>query len=335
MKKKGKGMACMIYPMDAANKSSSTGVFVKMNHDGTAVIFSGSTDLGQGSDTVLMQIAAETLGIPVTDIRFITSDTEITPYDEGTGASRVTYIVGHAVKEACEKARDILFAAASRKLGIPDPRKFYVKNGYIYFDTFPSVNVSVKDAARISEREHGVPVLASATYGSISNDTDKETGQGRNFEKHIFATQIAEVEVDTETGHVEVLKFVAVHDCGRAINPMLLEGQIEGGVMMGIGYTFLEEMIEDTATGELLNDSFRDYQIPRATDLPKKLIVDYVEVPDKDGPYGALGIGEPTPAPVAPAIVNAVYDAVGIRFTQLPITPEKVLKALKQAGLNH
>lgn len=330
MKKRGKGIACMLYPMDPANKSSSTGVFVKVNHDGTAVIYNGSTDLGQGSNTALMQIAAETLGIPITDIRFITSDTELTPYDEGTGASRLTYIVGHAIKDACEKARDILFMAASRKLNIPDPRKFIAKNGYIYFDTFPQVNISIKEAAYISEREHGFPVLSSATYGSMSNDSDAETGQCRNFEKHIYATQIAEIEVDDETGEIDILKFVAVHDCGRAINPMMVEGQIEGGIMQGIGYALMEEMVEDTQTGQLLNNSFANFLLPTAKDLPKEIIVDYVEVPDKDGPYGALGISEPTPCPVAPAIVNAFYDATGVRITKLPLTPERVLKALKE-----
>jgi len=330
MRIRGKGIACMIYPMDPSNKSSSTGVFIKMNHDGTAVVYNGSTDLGQGSNTVLSQIAAETLGISVDCIRFISADTEATPYDEGTGASRLTYIVGHAVKEACEKAREVLLYAASRKLNISDPRKLYVKNGYIYLDTFPSINISIKEAAWASEREYGFPILGTATYGTISSDSDESTGQCRNFEKHIYATQIAEVEVDTETGEVDIIKFVAVHDCGRAINPMFVEGQIQGGVMMGIGYTFFEEMFEDNNTGELLNDSFSDYHLPTAKDLPGEMIVDYVEVPDKDGPYGALGVGEPTTCPVAPAIVNAVFDAIGIRITELPMTPERVLKAIKK-----
>ena len=332
MKKKGKGMACMVYPMDPANRSSSTGVFVKVNHDGSAVLYNGSTDLGQGSNTVLVQIASETLGIPVERIRFVTSDTELTPYDEGTGASRTTYIVGHAVKEACEKARNVLFEAASKHLNFYDPRKFYVRNGTIYLDTFPRVNISVAEIAYISERVHGFPVLGSATYGTLSNDTD-EDGQVRNFEKHIYATQIAEVEVDTETGEISVLKFVAVHDCGRAINPMLLEGQIEGGIMQGLGYAFMEELVEDKINGSLINNSFRDYHLPTSMDLPEHTIVDYIEVPDKDGPYGAIGVSEPTPSPVAPAIANAVFDAVGIRLCTLPFTPERVLKAIRDVQI--
>ena len=331
MKKKGKGMACMIYPMDPSNKSSSTGVFVKINHDGTVILFNGSSDLGQGSNTVLAQIAAETLGIPVSDIRVITADTEITPYDEGTGASRTTYIVGRAVKDACEKARDVLIEAASKSLNVSDPRKLYVDKGYICLDTFPSLRISIKEAAWLSEREYGVPIMGTATYGTMSYFQDEKSGQGRHYEKHIFATQIAEIQVDTQTGEIDILKFIAVHDCGHAINPMLVRGQIEGGVIMGIGYTLFEEMIEDKETGELLNNSFTDYLIPTSMDLPKKFIVDYIEVEDKDGPYGAIGVGEPTACPVAPAILNAVYDAIGIRITDLPITPEKILKEIKSS----
>ena len=328
MVKCGKGMACMIYPMDPANKSSATGVFVKINHDGTAIIYNGSTDLGQGSNTALTQIAAEVLTIPVEHIKFITSDTEITPYDEGTGASRITYVVGHALQEACENAMKVLFTAASRVLGIADPRKLYASDGYIYYDTFPSVNISIKEAAWISERAHGFPVLGMATFATLSNDPDPETGHARHFEKHIYATQIAEVAVDTDTGIVDITKFIAVHDCGRAINPMLLEGQIEGGIAMGIGQTFMEEMVEDAVTGELFNDSFADYLIPTALDMPWQIVVDYVEIPDKEGPFGALGVSEPAPCPVAPAIANAIYDAIGVRFTSLPITPAKILAAL-------
>lgn len=328
MKARGKGVACMIYPMDPANKSSSTGVFVKVNHDGTAVLYNGSTDLGQGSNTVLAQIAAETLGIGVRDIRVITSDTDLTPYDEGTGASRITYIVGSAVKSACEQARNMLFNAAARELRFEDPQKFRVRDGLIYLDTFPETNITVAEAAYKSERVHGFPVIASATFGTLSNEPDPETGHCRTFEKFIYATQAAEVEVDCNTGQIEILRFVAVHDCGRAVNPMLLEGQIHGGVVMGLGQTLMENMTEDRETGRLINNSFADYLMPTSLDLPEQFIVDYVEVPDEDAPYGALGVSEPTPCPVAPAIANAIYDATGVRVYELPITPERMLALL-------
>ncbi|MDI6707352.1 MAG: molybdopterin-dependent oxidoreductase [Bacillota bacterium] len=329
MKRKGKGIACMIYPMDPSGKSSSSAAVVKVNHDGTAVVFIGAPDLGQGSTTVLAQIAAEELGIRFEEVRMIVADSELTPYDEATGASRVTYIVGNAVKRAASKARQILLEAAARKLNIIDAEKLVAEKGIIYFDGYSHLNISIADAAWASEREFGKPIVAADSFGTVGIGLDPETGQGKVFEKHIFATQIAEVEVDTETGQVEILKVVAVHDCGRAINPLLVEGQIEGGVSMGIGYALMEEMIEDDETGELLNNSFVDYHLPTAMDMPKDLVVGIVECPDKDGPFGALGIGEPTPCPTAPAIINAIYDAVGVKIRDLPATPEKVLKAIK------
>jgi len=320
----------MIYPMDPSGTSSSSAAVVKVNHDGTVVVYVGSPDLGQGSTTVLAQIAAEELGVKFEDVRMIVADSELTPYDECTGASRVTYIVGNAVKRAASKAKRILFEAAARKLDIIDAEKLVAKKGLIYLDGYPQLNISIGDAALASERVFGKPIVAADSFGTVGVGLDPETGQGKVFEKHIYGTQIAEVEVDTETGKVDILKIVAVHDCGLAINPMLVEGQIEGGVSMGIGYALMEEMIEDKETGKLLNDSFVDYYIPTALDMPKDFVVGIVECPDKDGPFGALGIGEPTPCPTAPAIINAIYDAVGVTIRDLPATPEKVLKAIKE-----
>lgn len=330
MKKKGSGMALMVYPQDPSNASSSTAVFVKVNHDGSAVMYNGATDLGQGSNTVLVQIASEVLGIPVQNIRFITSDTELTPYDEGTGASRTTYIVGRAVKDACEQARETLFRAAARHLGFADHRKFYIRCGLICLDTFPDINISVKEAAYLSERVHGFPVLGQATYATLSSKEDQENGHCRHYEKHTYATQMAEVEVDTGTGEIRILKFVAVHSCGLAINPMLVEGQIQGGVAQGIGQAMMEELIESHTDGRLLTNNFAEYHLPTAMDMPENFLVDYVEIPDKDGPFGALGVSEPASAPTLAAIHNAVCSALGFRINALPLTPERVLLAIKQ-----
>lgn len=330
MKKKGKGIACMIYPMDPSGKSSASAAIVRVNHDGTAYVFIGAPDLGQGSTTVMAQIAAEELGIDYDAIRVIAADSELTPYDESTGASRVTYIQGNAVKRAANKAKQMLLEAAARKLDIISWEKLRASKGVIYFSGYSKKNITVAEAAWASEREYGIPVVASASFGTVGMGMDPETGQGKVFEKHVYGTQIAEVEVDTETGEVEVLKIVSVHDCGRAINPSFVEGQIQGGVVMGIGYALMEEMVEDQKTGKLLNDSFVDYHLPMAIDIPKEFIVDIIEVPDEDGPYGAKGVGEPTPSPTAPAIINAIYDAVGVRIRELPATPERVLKAIKE-----
>lgn len=331
MKKRGIGIANVIYPMDAANKSSATAVFVKINHDGSAILYSGCTDLGQGSDTVLMQIASETLGISIDKLRFITSDTDLTPYDEGTGASRDTYIVGNCVRLACKDAMGKLLSAAAWKLSFPDASKLCVENGTIYIKSFPEKSITIAEAAWISEREHGISPIGQASFGTLSDTGDAETGRCRNFEKHIFGTHIAEVEVDTQTGAVDILRYVAVHDCGKAINPMLLTGQIEGGVAMGIGQALFERLDEDPETGRLKNNSFTDYLLPTSMDMPEQMIVDYVESCDSDGPFGALGIGEATPCPVMPAVANAVFDAIGVRINDMPLTPERVLKALVES----
>ena len=261
-----------------------------------------------------MQIATETLGTNIRKLRFITSDTEHTPYDEGTGASRATYIVGTAIKAACEDAKAQLLNAASRVLNFPDPSKLECFEDTIYVKTFPEVHLPIAEAAWASEREQGFPILGKATFGTLSTQTDAETGHCRNFEKHVYGSHIAEIEVDTVTGQIDILRYVAVHDCGRAVNPMLLTGQIEGGISMGVGYALFEDMHEDPKSGRLLNNSFTVYLLPTSQDMPKEMICDYLEYPDEEAPYGALGIGEATPCPVAPAIANALYDAIGERL---------------------
>jgi CO/xanthine dehydrogenase Mo-binding subunit len=176
----------------------------------------------------------------------------------------------------------------------------------------------------------GRPPVGAGTYGAITTKLDKETGQGKPYPTYVFAAQIAEVEVDTETGEVEVLKIVAVHDCGTAINPLLTEGQVEGGVGMGLGFGMMEEMV--LKQGRVMNPQFTDYVLPTALDTPN-IVTRLVERPEPTGPFGAKGIGEPSLLPTAPAIVNAIQDAVGIRLRELPVTPEKVLKALEEEHL--
>ena len=327
-KRRGVGMALMIYPQDPSNPSSCTGVFVKVDSDGTAVLYNGHSDVGQGSATILTQIAAETLDIPIEKIRFLTADTVITPYDEGTGASRTTYIVGTCVKNACEKCRKILFRAAALHFGFADYRKFDISHGEIYLDTYPDLHISVAQAAYLSERVYGFPVIASDSYATLSSAEDPENGHCRHYEKHAYAAQIAEVEVDTRTGETEVKRICAAHSCGRAINPMMVEGQIQGGVMMGLGQALTEDLLESPKDGRIITRDLRSYQIPTAMDMPEDFRVDYVEVEDKDGPYGALGVGEPAPVPTAGAIRNAVCDALGLAINRLPLTPERVLTAL-------
>lgn len=327
-KKRGIGMAAMIYPHDSCGVSGATSVFLKVDSDGSAVLYSGLSDVGQGSKTALSQLAAEILGIPMEKITFIAGDTHTTPYDEATGASRTTFFCGHCVKKACEKARTQLFEAAGRMLGIPRPEKFYIQDGVIYLKTFPEYHVTVAEAAYAAERVYGRPILASATFSSFSTPADPETGHALMFERHTFGTQIAEVDVDVDTGEIDVLKIAAVHSCGTVINPNLVEGQIYGGVHMGLGQALMEEMYE-REDGSVASNTFSEYHILTAADMPKTMRSGIVEHPVEDGPFGAGGMSEGAPSPTAPAVANAVANALGIRFTTLPLTPERILTALE------
>lgn len=315
----------MFYPIGFTSYANPGAAFVKVNQDGTAVVYTGAADVGQGSTTVLAQIAAEELGIPYENVTMVTSDTKLTPFDLGTVASRVTYIVGNAVKRAAAEAKRILLEVAAEELKV-DVEGLEASGGEIYVKGFPEKRIAISEVARKAEVGKGRPPIGCGSFNPVTTFLDPETGHGKPYGAYVFATQIAEVEVDTETGEVEVLRIVAVHDCGKAINPMLVEGQVEGGVAMGLGYALMEEMV--LKDGEVKNPQFTDYILPTALDVPE-IRVSIVERPEPTGPFGAKGIGEPSLLPTAPAIVNAIYDAVGVRIRDLPVTPEKVLRALK------
>lgn len=323
-KKRGVGIANMIYPHDSCGPSGATSVFLKVDSDGSVVIYNGLSDVGQGSKTALSQLAAEILSIPIEKINFVASDTLLTPFDEGTGASRTIYFVGHCVEEAATDARNQLFDVAGRILGVPDYRKFYVENGVIYLKTFPEKNITVEEVAFAAERLYGHPVLAKATFSSYCTPPDPVTGHTMEFERHTFGTQIAEVDVDMDTGEVSVEKVVAVHSCGTVINPNFVDGQIYGGVHMGLGQALMEEMAERD-DGSVISNTFSEYHILTAADMPRIMIADTVECPVEDGPLGAGGMSEGAPSPTAAAVGNAVSAALGIQITSLPLTPEHVL----------
>jgi len=315
----------MLYPIGFTSNPNPSAVFVKVNQDGTAVVYTGATDIGQGSTTVLAQIAAEELGITFEQVTMVTSDTKLTPFDLGSVASRVTYIVGNAVKMAAAAAKQVLFDVAAEELGV-GPQGLVARGGKIYIQGFPEREIAISKVVSKAISEKGRPAIGAASFNPVTTSMDPDTGHGKPYGAYTFATQIAEVEVDTETGVVEVLKMVAVHDCGRAINPMLVEGQIEGGVAMGLGFGLMEEMI--LQGGEVKNPQFTDYILPTALDVPE-IQTDIVERPEPNGPFGAKGVGEPSMLPTAPAIINAIRDAVGVVIRDLPATPEKILRELK------
>ena len=324
MKRKGRGIGCMWYPIGftvAANPSSAT---VRVNEDGTATLLTGTVETGQGALTVLAQIAAQALGIATEDVNVVSADTDTTPMDTGAIASRTTYVTGNAVKLAAESARDILFDTAATMLGVR-PEQLEAKDRKIQVKGFAQKYLPIGEVAHKGQFVFGKPAIASESFNPETVAMDPDTGQGKPFSTYVYATQVAEVEVDDETGEVEVLRITAAHDCGTPINPMLVEGQVQGGISMGVGFALQEEIL--FKDGKQLNPNLTNYIMPTSLDMPE-IEVDIVKNYDPTGPFGAKGVGEPTSVPTAAAILNAIHDAVGVRITSLPATAEKIMMAI-------
>ena len=283
---------------------------VKINEDGSWNLTTGSTDLGTGADTVLAQIAAETLGVSLDKIIIYTADTDLTPFDVGAYASSITYVSGGAVKKACEDARAQVLASAGRMLGA-DPATLVARNDSVTAADGRSLTMS--QVALHSMYDEKKQIIGTGSHCSADSPPP-------------FSAGFAEVSVDTETGEIKLLRYVVAVDCGRAINPMQAEGQAEGATAMGIGYALWEEMRFDEK-GKMLNPHFLDYKIASPEDLPdvKAILVDTYE---PTGPYGAKAVAEVPINPPAPAVVNAIANAIGVRFREIPVTPERVLRAL-------
>ncbi|HSG95449.1 MAG TPA: molybdopterin cofactor-binding domain-containing protein, partial [Afifellaceae bacterium] len=329
MIRRGRGIGCMWYPIGftvAANPSAAT---VSVNEDGTAILRTGTVETGQGALTVLGQIAAEELGLAPDDILVVSADTDTTPMDTGAIASRTTYVTGNAIQQAAAQAKDILFQAAAPMLGVK-PEQLEARDRKIQVKGFPQKNLPIGEVAFQSQIVLGRPPIGTSSYNPPTVAMDPDTGQGKPFSTYVYATQIAEVEVDDETGQVDILRIAAAHDCGTPINPMLVEGQVEGGIAMGIGFALQEEILfaED---GSQINPNLTNYIMPTSLDMPE-IDVDIVDNYDPTGPFGAKGVGEPTSVPTAATILNAIHDAVGVRITSLPATAEKVLAAIKAKG---
>jgi len=317
-------------PSMPTNAGSSA--ILRMNEDGTFFLMGSGQEIGQGAATVLPQIAAEVLSVPPDKITYVSGDTDHTPYEWQTVASRTTYCAGNATKAAAEDLRDKLLDLAQIKMGVI-ARDLKLEDGYIVHRLYPEKRLPMSDfALGISFEDgsgYGGPAIGVGTYTLPNNiNTDKKTGLTK-YHPAAFWTMGAggcEVEVDTETGHIRVLKMVSCFDAGRVINPTLFNAQSEGAMVQALGTALFEEL--KLRDGKVLNPSFVDYKIPTADDAPE-LIVKHVEHAEPTGPYGARGVGEPLMVPGAPAIANAVAKAIGVRFTRMPITPEDVLFALR------
>ena len=331
-KVRGKGIAGgWKSPSQPTNAGSAA--IIRMNEDGTFFLMTSGHDIGQGSDTALTQIAAEVLCCDPSKFTIRTGDTDHTPYEWQTVASRITYCAGNAIKLAAEDLKEKLLDLAQIKLGYIK-RELYLEDGWIINRNHPESRMPMSDLALGLAFEdgsgYGGPAIGVGTF-TLPNNINYDPATGYSPKPAAFWTTAvagAEVEVDTETGIIEVKKMVESCDPGHIVNPELYKAQVEGGVMQALGTVRFEELkLKD---GKVLNKSFVDYKIPTIDNAPETFIAMGVEHPEETGPYGARGIGEPAMVPGAPAIANAIYNATGCRFTEMPITPERMLKALQE-----
>ncbi|MDP2720070.1 MAG: xanthine dehydrogenase family protein molybdopterin-binding subunit [Dehalococcoidia bacterium] len=327
--KTGKGIAI-------GNKSviagSTTVVIVKVWPDGVIELRYSAVELGQGIKTTLAQITAEQFGIPVEQVRMVSGDTDICPFDFGTVASRSLVHYGNAIVIACDDAKQQLYKMAAPKLGAWD---LDTREGRIFVKEAPEKSLKITELfTPMGVPLEGGEVLGKGAFTGSSAREDPETGQSeRSVFSYSHIANAVEVGVNTETGEIKLLRSGIACDVGKAINPLIVEGQIEGGDSMGVGSALYEEIVFNSSGG-VVNSKFTDYRIPMATDMPlisnSKTII--VEVAEPEGPFGAKGVGELSLVSTAPAIANAVYNAVGIRVKDLPITKEKVLTAMRKSG---
>jgi CO/xanthine dehydrogenase Mo-binding subunit len=324
MKKRGVGIASTIMAIGYGfNRPDHAGAIIEIADDGTITLLSGACDLGQGSDTVLSQIAAEELGINFEDVFIISADTGVTPDSITSSASRQTFTSGNAVKIAAQDIKRKLFDQAKELLNTDDT-DFIIRDKIIYH-SISDKSIPLKEVAK-SLHERGKSFHGYGWYNNTTPDVDPETNQGDAYATYAYGTQVVEVEVDTETGKVDVLNIIAIHDVGKVINPVLCEGQIEGGAIQGMGYGLFEEVKSEQC--KVITKNFDTFLIPTVSDTPNiKSII--VEEEEPKGPYGAKGIGEPAIIPTAPAIINAIYDAIGIRLFELPASLERIWSALQ------
>lgn len=323
--KRGDGIAC---GYKISRTPSGANASIKLSADGGVDILVSSVEMGQGVNTILSQIVSETLCIPLDNIRVIAADTYTTPFFPASTSSRTTFFLGNAVKQAAEDIKEQLLSTAERLLKTRR-EDLALENGIIFDKTHLQRKLEISKIIGLT-CTGGIDILGCGSYyhywpGKIPDHVKLATPPALCW---MYAAHGVTVEIDTDTGKTRVLKVSAAHDVGKAINPATCEGQIEGGVVQAIGTTLFEEMLV-SEQGDVLNPSLADYKIPGAMDIPEIQPL-LVEQAHREGPYGAKGVGEVTMVPLAPAIGNAIYDAIGVRIKDLPITQEKILKALKE-----
>ena len=309
----------MYYGIGNTGVQNPSSAKIEMDSKGRITLYTGAADMGQGSTTILTQILCEVLGIESSEVQLIVADTKWTPNAGATSASRQTYISGNAVKNAAQKLSDLLIAGAADILKVPGDN-LVLKNSFVMDVEDDSRKVSFQELARTLS-DSGTEFCFEGYFDPETTTLDPETGQGIPYATYAFACHLALVQVDAQTGEVHVTKIIAAHDVGKAIHPQNVEGQIQGGVAMGLGFALMEEYMPGITT------SMAHYHIPTSLDMPKIESI-LIEDPEPTGPFGAKGVGEPVLIPTAPAILNGIADALGVRIYHLPANPENVRNAI-------
>jgi CO/xanthine dehydrogenase Mo-binding subunit len=325
VKKRGRGMAACWYGIARTATTDRAGAWAEMDDGGTAKIVTGVTEIGEGILTVLAQVAADELGVRPQDVTIGDNDTARSPEAAHAGATRQTYMISNAVALACRDARAKFdaFMAEHWEVGVEE---ITARNGEVWARDHHNLRMPLSEAIDLC-KAHGVVPVGAGSFTSEHTGLDPIDGSGRPWQSYVFGTQVCEVEVDTATGEVQVLGVWAAHDIGRVVNPRGVEGQIEGGIVQAVGQALMEDYIQ--IDGHTTTPGLAKYILPTSLDVPQVTSV-LVEAHDPNNPLGVKGIGEPAMVPTAPAIMNAIYDAVGVRITSLPATPEKVLSALSE-----
>ncbi|MCC7429754.1 molybdopterin-dependent oxidoreductase, partial [bacterium] len=328
---KGIGFAGSTYISGAGkpiywNEMPHSGVVTKIDRGGGVAVFCGASDIGQGSDSMLAYVTAEVLGIRPSDVRVCQTDTDLTPVDLGSYSSRVTFMAGNAAIEAATKLKKMLLDVASAALKVSED-ELELADNEIFSVKDVSVTMDFVDAVILAETKYGT-LSAAGSYKPPKLGGDYKGAGAGPSPSYSFTAAIAEVDVDFETGEVKVTNLITAHDCGKALNPVICEGQVEGSAYMGFGEAVLEQQII-TKKGLYWTPSFLEYKLPTIYDTPNLQTI-LIESEDPEGPFGAKESGEGPLAPSIPAIVNAVYNAIGVRINEVPITAEKILKALEE-----
>jgi xanthine dehydrogenase molybdenum-binding subunit len=363
--RRGVGMASLLHVGGSGRiyRSDASGILLRMDDYANVYVHSGGVEMGQGLHSALTLCVAEAVGVSPKNVFINETDTATCPWDVGTHASRGAFVACNAAVLAARDLRAQIFAAAEELYPVEAERKlariqlakgepsgpdfdlaaaarrdrFELIDGVLSLRDAPDEPWLRVDLARLLRsahfREGGAMFSAQAFYDPPSELPDWNEGMGNMSATYAWGTQGAEVEVDTETGEVKILKLVAVHDVGRVLNPQTLAGQTYGALAQGLGYALYEQVLTDR--GRVINPNFTDYKIPTACEMDMPIELEFIETDDAFGPFGAKGVGEPGLVPTAPAIANAIYDAVGVRIRDLPITPERVLAALDEKERRH